>query len=573
MDFLSSLRGSLRNVLSSAAAENVRISQSIPPIGFVQTPFEPRPLSLLERADLNALQVPGSVSELEMPSGNVRKSQNVPLIRFVQSQVEPRPLTLLERVGVFALQVPGSVSGPEMPSGNVRTSQNIPPIRFVQSPVEPRPLSLFDTAGVNASQVSGIVSGLEMQSRPSHVRVEVREEKLGSFKSQVEALQLELEDTKAENSRLISDVSRLQLDVEDTKAKEKILNDQVKNLIAKGSQCKSLNKEYQAEIQELRALVYDLMCGAEQAQQAHTSKLPELELLERTMQDKDFLAAVQELQDRANSLNMQNKYISEQKTQLESTLNEIEAENADLRAEVQVLQVYQTKTREGIQSLTAEVGRLESLTELVDAEIERLNVALRSLQNKEAFLNEQVSCLTAKGEHLEGVNEKKQAEIEQLMATARHLKENEDSLRQQHDSLADELSQHKSLTKIQNEDNKNLKKDLHELQHLLNGAEQQIFDRDELIQTQKRQTEYNQQLVDELYTETTDVKQTICEVKHQLEKRLEEEVLAGVESISQEFRLLAENTEKPGTSESLRDEDLLESPAAEPRAAEVQISS
>ncbi|XP_030267650.1 unconventional myosin-XVIIIa-like [Sparus aurata] len=525
MDFFSSLWGSLRNMLSSPTVENVRISQSIPPIRFVKPPFEPRPLILLERADLNASQVPGSVSGLEMPSGNAR------------------------------------------------ISQNIPPIRCVQSPVEPRPLSLFDVAGLNASQVPGSVSGLEMRSRPSHVRVAVREEKLGSFKSQVEALQLELEDTKAENSRLISDVSRLQLEVKDMKAKEKILNDQVKNLIAEGSQCKSLNKEYQAEIQELRALVYDLKCGAEQTQQTHTSELPELELLERTMQDKDFLEAVQELQDRANTLNMQNKYISEQKTQLESTLNEKEAENANLRAEVQVLQVNQTRTREWIQSLTAEVGQLESLTELVEAEIDRLNVALRSLQNKEAFLNEQVSCLTAKGEYLEGVNEKKQAEIEQLMATARHLKENEDSLRQQHDSLAEELSQHKSLTKIQNEKNKNLKKALDGLQHLLNGAKQQIFDQDELIKKQKRQTEYNQQLVEELYTETTDVKQTICEVNHQLEKRPEEEVLAGVETISQEFRVLAENTEKPGPSESLRDEDLLESPAAEPRAAEVQISS
>lgn len=85
---------------------------------------------------------------------------------------------------------------------------------------------------------------------------------------------------------------------------------------------------------------------------------------------------------------MQNKYISEQMTQLESTLNE----------KVHALQVNQTETHEGIQSLTAEVGRLESLTEQKQAEIERLNVALWSLQNTEVFLNEQVSCFTAKGE-------------------------------------------------------------------------------------------------------------------------------------------------------------------------------
>lgn len=68
------------------------------------------------------------------------------------------------------------------------------------------------------------------------------------------------------------------------------------------------------------------------------------------------------------------------------------------------------------------------------------------------------------------------------------------------------------------------------------------------------------------------MKQTVCELKHQLEKRQEEEVLAGVEGISQEFRLLAENLEKPGQSERPRDDALLESAAAERRAAEVQIS-
>ncbi|XP_030299087.1 golgin subfamily A member 6-like protein 22 [Sparus aurata] len=435
------------------------------------------------------------------------------------------------------------------------------------SPEESRRLSVSEMVDLHESLMPGRDPGPEMPSRTSHARTEVREETLESFKSQVETLQLELEGTKAENSRLKSDVSVLQLDLKDSNAKEKILNGRVKNLIAEGSQYKSLNEEYQAEIQQLTTEVYDLKSGAEEAQQAHTSnvRVPELDLLERTMQtqDKDFLEAVQELQEHANSLNMQNKYITEQKLALESTMNE----------KVHVLQVNQTKTHEQIQSLTAEVGRLESVAEQKQAEIERLNVALRSLWNKEAFLNEQVSYLTAKGEELEGVNEEKQAEIEQLTATARYLKENEDSLTQQHDSMATELSQHKSLTKSLNEKNKSLKMALHELQHLLNEAEQQIFDQDELIKKQEGQVEYNQQVVEELYTERTDLKQTICELKDQLENRQEEEVMAGAENISQELRLWAENAEKPGPSEKLRDDNLVESPAAEPRAAEGQTSS
>ena len=599
---------------------------------------------------------------------------------------------------------------------------------------------------LHESLISERVPGLEMPSRASHVQMEVEEETLESFKSQVRALQLELEQTKAENSRLKSDVSVLQLDLKDSRTKEKALNGRVKNLIDEGSQYKTLNKEYQAEIQELRAAVYDLQRGAEQAQ-AHSSKVPDRELFQWAMQtrDKDFFEAVQDLQEHANSLNMQNKYITEQMTTLEAAMNEkvhvlqvnqaksherihsltdevarleslteqkqaeierlnvalrglwnkeaslneqvsdltakgeqlegvnqekqaeieqlngrvknliaegsqykslnkeYQAEIEELRAavydlqcgaeqaqahsskvpelelfqwamqtqgkdffeavqhlqehanslnmqnkyiteqmttleaamneKVHVLQVNQAKSHERIHSLTDEVARLESLTEQKQAEIERLNVALRGLWNKEASLNEQVSDLTAKGEQLEGVNEEKQAEIEQLTATAHHFKENEDFLRQQHDSLADELSQHESLMKSQNEKNKNLQMALHELQHFLNEAEQQICGQDELIKKQERQIEYNQQLVEELYTERADMKQTVRELKHELEKRQEEEVLAGVESIDQEFKLLAENMEKPGQSETPRDDEVLESPAAEPQAAEGQTSS
>ena len=223
------------------------------------------------------------------------------------------------------------------------------------SPEESRRLSVSEMVDLHESLMPGQVPGSEMPSRTSRARTEVREETLESFKSQVQALRLELEGTKAENSLLKSDVSVFQLDLKDSKAKEKVLNSRVKHLIAEGSQYKSMNEEYQAEIQQLKTVVYDLKSGAEQAPQAHTSKVPELDLLEWVMQtkDKDFLEAVQELQDRANSLNMQNKYITEQMTTLESTMNE----------KVHVLQVNQTKTHEQIQSLTAEVRRLESLAE------------------------------------------------------------------------------------------------------------------------------------------------------------------------------------------------------------------
>ena len=63
-----------------------------------------------------------------------------------------------------------------------------------------------------------------------------------------------------------------------------------------------------------------------------------------------------------------------------------EAENADLRAEVQVLQVYQTTTHEAIQSLTDAVGRLESLMEQKQAQIEWLTATVCHLNENAAGL-------------------------------------------------------------------------------------------------------------------------------------------------------------------------------------------
>ena len=111
---------------------------------------------------------------------------------------------------------------------------------------------------------------------------------------------------------------------------------------------------------------------------------------------------------------MQNEYITEQMTQLQSTMNEY----------VHVMQVNQTKTREEIQSLTAEVSRLESVTEQKQAEIERLNVTLWSHQNRETLLRMQVSYVTAERDEIRGGYEISIAEIERLRATARRLNEN-----------------------------------------------------------------------------------------------------------------------------------------------------
>ena len=189
---------------------------------------------------------------------------------------------------------------------------------------------------------------------------------------------------------------------------------------------------------------------------------------------------------------------------------------------------------------SAAVQELESLMDKKQREIERLRAALQSLQNKEKFLNEDIHNLTAEGVQLKHLNETNQAEIKQLKATVRAHKKSEDSLKQQHVSIANELSQYVYLTERQNQQNKNLKTAVQDLQCRLDEAEQQIFERDELIKKQDREIEFSQQLVEELNTERTDKKQSICDLKGQLETNQEEEVLAGVENFSQRCSLWAE---------------------------------
>ena len=127
------------------------------------------------------------------------------------------------------------------------------------------------------------------------------------------------------------------------------------------------------------------------------------------------------------------------------------------------------------------------------------------MNNKEQILHRGVEILTAEGVQLKQLNETNQAEIKQLKAAVRALKESEDSLKQQHVSIANELSQHESLTERQNWQNKNLKTAVQDLQCRLNEAEQQMFDKEELIKKQDRETEFNQQLAEELYNKRTDM--------------------------------------------------------------------
>ncbi|XP_030262481.1 myosin-9-like [Sparus aurata] len=440
------------------------------------------------------------------------------------------------------------------------------------------------------------------------------------FRSKVRLFELLSQGTAPANAKLKSDVSvrqeeEVSADVENFRQLCSLLAEKCDNLTPERNQLKSLGEEHRTEVEQLREALLSL-------------------------QNKEQI-----LNEDVNNLTTEGvRYES----RIQTNQEEIE----------QLKRTARTET----DNHSAAVQELESLMDKKQREIERLRAALQSLQNKEKFLNEDIHNLTAEGVQLKHLNETNQTEIKQLKATVRALKESQDSLKQQHVSIANELSQCVHLTERQNQQNKNLKMAVQDLQSRLDEAEQQIFEKDELmkkqdreiefsqqlveelntertdmkqsicdlknqletnqeeevlagvenfskhctlwaekcdnlaaerdqllslreehhteveqlrvlIETRDREIENNQQLAEELYTERTELKQSICDLKYQLEARQEEEVVAGVENFSQQSRLLAENTEKPDSPEKLRDDDLPETPAAEPQAAEVQTKS
>ena len=206
------------------------------------------------------------------------------------------------------------------------------------------------------------------------------------------------------------------------------------------------------------------------------------------------------------------------------------------------------EVRENVRELfRSKVRMFESMSQNAAAGNAKLkpDVSARQLElkdgkNDEQILRKRVEILTAEGVQLKGLHETNQTEIKQLKDAVCVLKESEDSLKQQHVSIANELSQYESLTERQNQQNRNLKAAVQDLQSLLDEAEQQIFDKDELIKKRDREIEFNQQLVEELNTKRIDMNQSICDLKQQLEARQEEEILAGVEDFSQQCSFLVE---------------------------------
>ncbi|XP_036946009.1 centromere-associated protein E-like [Acanthopagrus latus] len=550
--------------------------------------------------------------------------------------------------------------------------------------IESRGLSDSDTKGEPESQESQTLHMSEMPSRTSGDLSDFGEHLQGLFRSKVTMFGSLSQDRSAGNTLLRSNAQILRKRVEIPTAVGGSPKQQHVSIASELSQCDSLTETQ--DQQNLQTDLQALQCPLNAAEQHIFDKdgcrrrqeeevFADVETFRQQCSlftekcfnltaEWDHLKALREEQrSEVNQLREALLSLQHNEQILTQDINSLTAEGVRYKSQIQTnqaeIELLKRMARNENENHLAARQQLESLIDSKEGEIQRLRVALQGLHDKEERLNEDVHNLTAESVQLKHLNETNQAEIKQLKATVRALKDSEDCLKQQHVGISNELSQLESLTEKQIQQNKDLKTAVRDLQCLLDEAEQQIFDKDELIKKQGCEIEYSQQLVEELntqrtdmnqsirelkdqleakqeeevlagvekfnqhcsiwgekcddltaerdqllsvreqhqteidqlrvltekqgreilnsqqlvealYTERTELNQSICDLKKQLEMRQKEEVSAGVANFSQQSGLLAENTEKPDSPEKLRDGDLPESPAAEPPAAEGQ---
>ncbi|XP_022610364.1 paramyosin-like [Seriola dumerili] len=305
-------------------------------------------------------------------------------------------------------------------------------------------------------------------------------------------------------------------------------------------------------------------------------KVVELKHLTEKLQseNKMLLATVQNLQGGLNSLGDQNMTINAELVLLESQTEKKEAENDNLKAEIYALQAKEKMLNEKNNNLIDEVADLEYVRERNQQQIESLRAAVCDLQcqvKESQEVHRDKEEVTQKLTHVESLMEKKQIEMEKLRTALHHLQEKEEFLNEQNNMVTAELAQLESLKEKQNEENKKLKTAVQDLQYRVEETHLLILNKDELIAKQNNEIAYKQQLVEEYYTLTTEIRQSLHDLENQLEMRQEEEKLAGIKNFREESRFFFETTEQLEMPEEQRDESLQATPAAEPQQLETPV--
>ncbi|XP_037643571.1 golgin subfamily A member 5-like [Sebastes umbrosus] len=397
----------------------------------------------------------------------------------------------------------------------------------------------------------------------------------------VQDLQHQLMDARTQTKREIKEkgtldslIRALQVDLDDITKKNNTQKRELETETAKVARLQHLDKVNQAEIEDLRK-AYN---AKHHAAQHDKKKVVRLDQLTQTMQRKTGNI---------------DKTLTDQLALLESQIGARKTENENLWEQVKELQKTKKITADENRSLIAKVGHLESLKqeeterllavvcdlqhqlrkgqELIRDKKEKiqklisigkeLGNALRDLQKKEASLSEQNTSATIrdKDEEIQKLTKElnqalhdlqkkevslseqntsatirdKDEEIQKLtkeLNQALHdLQKKEASLSEQNRSAFDELARLESLTAKENEDKRKLKTTVQYLQNQVQVDNEHMYRMDNHITIQTRQIGIYKEQLEEYHTLTTDLKQSVCELKRQQKVRQGVEIVAGVE--------------------------------------------
>ncbi|XP_037620018.1 myosin-4-like [Sebastes umbrosus] len=209
------------------------------------------------------------------------------------------------------------------------------------------------------------------------------------------------------------------------------------------------------------------------------------------------------------------------RTQLRREIKEKET----LQVEFQdITKKNNTLTRK-LETETVEVARLQFLDKVNQADIEDLR-DVYDLEHRAAQQDKhELLLISDKDEEIQ----KRTYAGEEMSQTLHDLLKKEVSLCEQNRDATNELARLESLTAKQNEETRNLKTAVQDLQSQVELANEQIFQMDEHKAIQTRKIAYYQEQLEECYILNTDLKQSVRDLKHQQEARQEEEIIAGVD--------------------------------------------
>ncbi|XP_030262343.1 trichohyalin-like isoform X2 [Sparus aurata] len=360
------------------------------------------------------------------------------------------------------------------------------------------------------------------------------------------------------------EIEKLRVELRSLQDGEQILNEQVENLTAEEVRYESLIQKHQAQIQQLKRT-------AQTETENHLAAVEQLESLidEKQQENERLRAALQSLQTRERFLNEDVDSLTAEGVQLKQLNETNQAEIKQLKATVRALKESEDSLKQQHVSIANKLSQHESLTERQNQQNRNLKAAVQDLQS---LLDEAEQQIFDKDELIKKRDreiEFNQQLVEELNTKRLDLNQSicdlKDQLeaRQEEEILAgvENFSQHSSLWAGKCD---NLSAERDQL-NVISLSEEHHTEADQmrvLIETRYHEIENNQQLVEELNTERSETNKSICDHKYQLETRQEEE----------EEEVLADSPE-PDSPEKLRDDGLLESPLAEPRAAKVQIGS